>query len=323
MLISRNYSASDLNKVKELVSRLLENPAIKNEPPVIGERLIGKFIENNSEEFGAELKSTGIMPDIGRKDLFALISEDIYNRVASSTLPPIISFINNTDLSFFDRISETGVVADVHRRRKLHDYTMLLFRDREVRFRMYPVIAAFKNNAVDRYIGEIFKRREYIYNSITGSDVIIPETETYIRMIKVIMLLRNIVYYNSDNTFKEYPGSVSVSDFSGDSESFKAYIEQKIKPASSMLPGIPASILRLAVKSHLPSGGTASGDSLSRLIYILCSMFRFYREIKNPGRGSEPEEKSWLGIAKHNSAYFSYDIAMIESLYCIAEDNNW
>jgi hypothetical protein len=61
-----------------------------------------------------------------------------------------------------------------------------------------------------------------------------------------------------------------------------------------MLPGIPSGIIRLAVKSYLRSDQLGKSDGLSKFVYILCSMFQYYRETDNPYIGSETPEKAGL-----------------------------
>ncbi|GEM_PF-730449 len=325
MVQARRYSKSELHGIKEFAGYLFEIPSIKKEPLLIGERLIINFIEKNKQELSVIFTTPGFFPDLAPAEAVELILDDIYNRVYASSLQPINSFIDNTNLSFFDRFSETGVVDDMHRRRKLHDFVLTLFKDRDVRYRMYPVIAIFRYNAVDRYISEIFNRREYIYKEITRFERINPDADLYISLIKVIILLTSVVYYKTDKISEEAvpPGSVTIPDAAAGMGCVNVYTDELIRYLTSKLPGIPAVIIRLAVKSHLPVDKLDEGDSLAKLVYIFCSMFQYYRDAEKPYRVNEPTEKSWLGIAKHNSGYAGYDRDMIDSLYLIAEDNNW
>jgi len=323
MIQVQQYTAGDLNRAKELVSHLFENPSIKNEPPLIGERLIINFIEKNLQELSVVFQFPGFFPNLELTEAVNLILADMYNRVYASSLPPIINFLDNTDLSFFNRLSDTGVVDDMHRRIKLHEFVLRLFGDRDVRYMMYPVIAVFRYNAVDRYISEIFNRREYIYKEITCTEKIKTETGIYISLVKVILLLRNIVYFKMDKLHEDISVSKAFRDAETENGSFKESAGIFVRAALSMLPGIPSEIIRIAVESHPPAVKSDSGDSLAKLVYILCSIFQYYRENEKPCRGSESPEKSWLGIAKHNCDYAGFDRGMIESLYLIAEDNNW
>jgi hypothetical protein len=117
MVQVNRYSGSDLNRVKEFVSHLFENPSIKNEPSLIGERFIINFIEKNSQELSVIFKSQDFFPNLDPGEVIDLILDDIYNRVYASSLPPINRFLDNSNLSFLDTLSETGVVDDIHRKR--------------------------------------------------------------------------------------------------------------------------------------------------------------------------------------------------------------
>ena len=324
MVQVQRYSESDINRAKEFVSHLFDLPSIKCEPPLIGERFIINFIEKNLHELSIILQTPRFFPDLEPAETLQLIFNDIYERVYASSLQPINCFIDNTDLTFFNRLSENGVVDDMHRRRKLHDFFLTMFKDRDVRCRMYPVIAIFHYNAVDRYIKEVFNRCEYIYNEITCINKINPDADTYISLIKVVILLRSFVYYQTDKNLEvpDAPGVITDTHAAAESESFNGYTDG-VRSHTSMLPGIPAQIVRFAAKSHLHAERVDKEDSVSKLVFIFCAMFQYYREVDDLHRGIEPPEKSWLGVAKHNCGYAGYDRNMIDSLYLIAKDNNW
>jgi len=323
MVQVHKVTESNLNRVKEFVTHLFSHDTLKDEPPVIAERLIINFLENNSRELVLFFKSPEFFPNLDPDKVLELIYNELYDRVYAASFPPVNRFLDNCNLSFFDILSETGVVDDMHRRKKIHDLILTLFKDRDVRYWMYPVLSIFRNNAVDRYIAEVFNRRDYIYTEIVNIEKIKPDAGTYSSLIKVILLLRTIVYLKGNKKSEGDSVSVTALVKTADNENFKNFTDEIIKSVLSMLPGIPSGIIRLAVKSYLRSDQLDKFDGLSKFVYILCSMFQYYRETDNPYIGSETPEKSWLGIAKQNFVYSGYDRGMVSSLYKIAEDHKW
>lgn len=323
MVQVHRVTESDLNRVKEFVTHLFSDDTLKDEPPLIAERLITNFLDNNLQALSLIFKSPGFFPYLDPDNVLELIYNELYDRVYAASFPPVNRFLDNCRLSFFDMLSEAGVVVDMHRRKKVHDLIITLFKDRDVRYWMYPVLSIFRNNAADRYIAEIFNRRDYIYTEIVNIEKIKPDAGTYSSLIKVILLLRTIVYLKGNKKSEGDSVSVTALMKTADNETFKHLTDELIKPVISMLPGIPSEIIRLAVKSHRRSDQLDKSDGLSKFVYILCSMFQYYRETDNPYIGSDTPEKSWLGIAKHNCVYSGYDRGMISSLYTIAEDHKW
>lgn len=323
MVQVQRYSESDVSRVREFVDHLFANPGIKREPPIIGERLIMNFIAKNIPALRETFKNPGFFPDLEWNDVLELIFDDIYNRISASELPHVNSFIDNTDLSFFDRLSETGVVADMHRRTKLHEFVMMLFNKRDVRYRMDPVIAIFRYDAVDRYVSEVFRRRDYIHNELVRVQRINLEADDYIKLAKVVLLIRSIVHYNLNINRDTCSADVTLAGVTGNRKGVSTYTEETATAVSSMLPGIPSGIIRLAIKSNFPVDMLEDDEALPRFIYILCSMFQNYMHIVKPDRGAETQEKSWLCAAKKNHGHAGFDGRMIESLYLIAGDNNW
>lgn len=317
------YSESELNRVREFVDFLLSNTCIKNEPLIISERHILNFIEKYPDRISEIISEPELLPDLKWDDFVFLIQDNIYNRISISVLPYLNKFLDNSDLSFFDRLSQSGVVSDIHRRTKLHDFVIMLLKNRDVRFRMNPVIEIFRNDAVDRYITAAFSKREYIYNELTRVEKIHPDANEYIKLIKVALLIRGIVHLKLNIDHSAGSANMTLADAADAGLNITANTDAAASAVSSMLPGIPPEIIKIAIRSNVSSDRPDSDEILSKLIFILCSMFENCRHADNPGRKAEPAEKSWLAIAKKNCVYYKYDSGIIDSLYLIAGENNW
>ncbi len=323
MIQDKRYSESDINRVRNFVDHLFSNPAIKSEPPLAGEKLIINFIAKNSRELNATFKNPQFFPALEWSEVLGLIFSDINNRLYVSELQHVNNFIDNSDLSFFDRLSEGGVVADTHRKTRLHEFVKTLFGDREVRYRMNPVIEILRYNAVDRYAGAIFRRRDYIHNELVRVQKINLEAADYISLIKTVLLIRSVIHFKLTVNRGGLPATITIGDDAGNKKKIGSYIDAAMSALTPMLPGIPLRIIKLGIKSNFPADMLEDDEALPKFVYILCSMFQNYRHMEKPDRGAETQEKSWLGVARKNYSHAGFDRRMIESLYLIAGDNNW
>jgi len=323
MVQMQRYSESDLNRIRDFVEHLLSNPGINSEPLIIGERLIMNFIATNTPALRKTFKNPQFFPRLEWQEVIELIFTDLYNRISGDVLPQFNRFIDTSDLSFFDRLSGTGVVADTHRRTRLHEFVQMLFKDRNVRFLMQPVDAIFRYDAIDRYLTAIFRRRDYIYNELVRVQGINLDAGDYIKLAKVAVLIRSAAGYR----FKKGDGSgatgLILDEVPGNRKSLAAFSESLTGSLLPLLPGIPAQVINIAVRSNLPAGMTGNEEALARFIFILCSMFRTYRHFDKIDRGADTPEKSWFGAARRNYNESGYDKRLIEGLYMIAGDNNW
>ncbi len=317
------YSESDLNRVREFVDHLLANPGIKNEPLIIAEVLIMNFMNKNHSRLEETFKNPHFFPELEYSQVIELILADIYDRISASVLPLINNFIECSDLSFFNRLSESGVVAESHRKNKLHEFVIMLFRNSDVRYHMRPVINIFRYNAIERYISYAFSTKNFIYNELIRVCKIKLELNDYIKLIKTALLVRSAAHLKLNYSGDENAAGVKFADAATDKQSADEYSDSGAEYLSGMIPGIPFGIIRLAIRSNLPAELLESDETLPALIYIMSSMFRDYCHIEKPVRGAEPQEKSWLSAALKNYIYSGYDRRIVESLYLIAGENNW
>jgi len=319
----RRCSESDLNRIRDFVEHLLANPGINSEPVIIGEKLIMNFIAMNTPALKKTFKNPQFFPKLEWQEVIELIFTDLYNRISADVLPRFNRFTDTSDLSFFDSLSGTGVVADDHRRTRLHEFVQMLFKDRNVRFQMQPVDAIFRYDAIDRYITAIFRRRGYIYNELVRVQGINLDVNDYINLTKVAVLIRSAANYRFRKGEEGTSSGLILDEVPGNRKSLTAYTESLAGSIMPLLPGIPVQVISIAIRSNLPAGMTGNEEALSRFIFILCSMFRTYRHLERIDRGADTPEKSWFGAARRNYSESGYDRRLIESLYMIAGDNNW
>jgi hypothetical protein len=116
---------------------------------------------------------------------------------------------------------------------------------------------------------------------------------------------------------------ISVNDIGNDREMIRSYTNSIVEYMIPILPGIPEKFIRLGVKSAFRADMLDQDESVSKLVFILNSRFRNYKNIAETDRGAESADKSWFAVAGKNAGYFGYDRQILDSLYLIAGENNW
>ncbi len=322
--MSKNsYSEIDINKVNDFVDHLLSNPGIKSEPLLVGEGMIMNFIVQNLPQLKITFKNSQFFPHLEWNQVLELIFENLYSRVSGIVLPVINQFVVNTDFSFMDKFSGTGTIADKFRREKLHAFVQMIFRNRDSRFNMNSTINIFNYDVLDKYMGEIFKRRDFLHNELVRVQKTNLDSHEYIIFLKTMLLIRNTVYMKLPLNPSNPDSKISITDIGKNKKMITSYTGSVVKYMIPLLPGIPEKLIQLAVKSNFTADMIEQDEAAAKLVFILSSRFQNYKHIAKIERGAESADKSWFGIAKKNADHFGYDRRILDALYLIAGDNNW
>ena len=322
-MFESSYKESDVNKVNDFVEHLLSSPGIKSEHLLAGEKKIVNFIAQNLPGLKITFSNSQFFPHLELNQVLELVSENLYSRVSGVVLPVINEFVNNADFTIMDKFSDTGTVSDKFRRERLHDFVQMIFSDRDSRFNMTGTFNIFKYSVIEKYMEEIFKRRDYLYHELTGVENLKIELSEYIILLKTMLLLRNKVYMNLPLDPLNPDEKISVKDIGNDREMIRSYTNSIVEYMIPILPGIPEKFIRPGVKSAFRADMLEQDDVSSKLIFILNSRFKNYKHIAETDRGAESADKSWFAIALKNAGYSGYDRQILDALYLIAKDNNW
>ncbi len=322
-MFENSYKESDVNKVNDFVEHLLSSPGIKSEHLLAGEGIIVNFIEQNMPRLKVTFKKNQFFPYLELNQVLELILENLYSRVSGVVLPVINQFVNNTDFTFMDKFSDIGTVSDKFRRERLHDFVQMIFSNRDSRFNMISTINIFKYSVLEKYMGEIFKNRDYLYDELTRVQKITPDSSEYIILLKTMFLIRNIVYTKLPLNPSNPEIKICINDIGENRDIILSYTNSILKYMIPLLPGIPEKFIRLSVQSAFRADLLEQDESLSKLVFILNSRFQNYKHIGKTDRGAESSDKSWFCLAGKNAAHFGYDRQILDALYLIAGDNNW
>ncbi len=275
---------------------------------------------------GLDLKklfqSESFFPALEYSTASELITRCLYDKVSSTVLPVINGFVEKTDLSVLDRLSESGIVEESFRKLKLHDFLKSMLSNRDARYNFNCAYNIIVHSVAERYIKAIYTggyfdselRSEY------GSPTAACE---YIVYIKIAAIIRSIVHVPHKINKVDPERELTISDIPRSRKNMELFTARLVNHIHPILPGIPEKILYIAVRSNMPSTVTLESDFSSRLLYILAGRFQNYKHTGKDESGAESPDKSWFDVSLKNAEFFGFDSRILEVLKTVAGENNW
>ncbi|MBN1899520.1 MAG: hypothetical protein JW827_12150 [Spirochaetes bacterium] len=318
-------SETQKQKVTGFVTHLLNNPDIKIEPPLVAENLIINFISKNLNQLKQTFKSPQFFPDLSWDEALQLILVDLRERILDSILPELIEYLNNNiNYGVINKVSEADSVGASFYKNKFVEFVKTVLTHKDIRYNFNSVYNIFKYNMLEKYIPQIFERREFVFNELTKVQKMNLKPEEYIHYLKIIMLIKNVAYMKINFTPKDGPPQkASVNEVRKSAKMLGQFMDKLIAEIKVNLPSVSDKIMKMAIKSNVPEEMTELEDASARFIYIFTARYQDYKPYKKIDRGAESPDKSWFNIARKNAEFNGYNRRMIDELYRIAGDNNW
>ena len=308
-------------KVKGFVDHLLEIPNIKKEPILIGEGLILNFIVQNMDQLKQTFKSPEYLPSQEWKNILQYILSDLYSRVSENALTVFNKFIETTNFDALNKEAGDSSLPNDFHTEKMLSLTEVIFKNKDARYNLNSTLNIFVNEAVEKYLTEIFKRRGALYNELVRVQKTNLECDEYIVFLKVMLILRNAAYLKIPVSSQS--STINIIDALKMPGKLDKYYDEAAIHFRKEAPNLSEKIIKLALKSILKNDHTNMEDSSSRLIFILASRFQNYQKVEIVDRGAESPDKSWFAISRKNADHYGFDKRMLDALYRIAGDNNW
>jgi len=313
----------DLKKIKDFVDHLLGLPNISSEPILIGEGLILNFIVQNSNQLKITFKTPQFFPHLEWNEVLQILFSELYGRMSSEVLPFFYNIIDSSDLNLLNQMSSGPSYPVEFQQEKLKGFIDTIFRNKDVRYNFNSVFNIIKFQILDKYITEIFNRRDSIYNEIVRVRKLNFEFEEYLLFIKILLIVRGSAYIKIPFSPGGGNSKVSLIDSLKMPGKPNKFINAMTAHLMSELQVVPDILIQLALKSNIKESLTEMNDALPRFVYILCSRYHNYKPVVNVDRGAESPDKSWFAIARKNAEYHGFDKRLVDGLYRIAGDNNW
>jgi hypothetical protein len=315
--------SDDIAKATSFITYLLNSPSMKNENILVAETMIHNFITQNREQLKTTLKGTQYFPHLDSGEAIKLIVSELFLRVKQQALDPVVKFIDTADFGALNKIPDARQFSAEYHKDTIRSFVQTLFKNRDVRVNFSSAYNVFQYNIIDRYLKEIFVRRDFIYNELVRVQKTYLESDDYIIFLKLILLLKYSIYIKVPMSDDDPEHRYALSDIVKMPGKLPQYITMLAREINTLAPNIPLKSVNLAVKSNLIDSMTSLDEGCSRLLYVLCSRFHNYKPISKVDRGAESPDKSWFAIARKNAKVSGFEKNMLDELYRIAGDNNW
>ncbi len=317
-------TTDDKQKISDFVTHLLNNPNIKNEPPLIAENLIINFITKNLPQLKETFKTPQFFPNLEWEEILQQMLLDLRERVLIKVIPEVIKYINtNINFEVLNKLSGSDISAPNFYKEKFLKFVKTILTHKDVRYHFNSVINIFKYNILEKYLPEIFERRGFIYNELIKVQRNNLNCEEYINYLKTLLLIKNTAYIRMQFNTQASAKKVNIGDLKNISKLLKIFIEKLTENIKNELTDVNEKVIKMALKSNVREEDTELEEASARFLYILSARFQDYKPYIKIDRGAETPDKSWFNIARKNAEYYGYNKRMLEELYRIAGDNNW
>lgn len=303
-------------KAQAFVQRLLTNPALSGLTPLQQEEQILQFLAKNGSQLFPTLSSANFFPGENWEQIWAALTgaliEDINDRLFPALQAVIGEKIDFSFVSFFS----TGTVSQADIRKEIYAFLTRILERPEARRSFTGPFTALYHNVIERYVEQVFARKEYIHFELTKVQRLNMGKDQIKHMIHSSLLIRPIIHILSI--------SPAVGQHESTTGTIQAQYADKVADAAGKgLKTLPKELLKSAVNSSVSFFDNKFIEATARLTAIFSSRCRSYNPSVKVDRGADTPDKSWFSIARRNFKFYGYDVKMIDELYKIAAENGW
>jgi len=315
MTILRSVSNLE-QKAQGFLSRLLGNPALRNMTPLQKEEQILQFLKVNAAQLYPTLASPAFFPGKSWDEIVSILRSMIALNTNNAIEPGIQKILaDGMDLSFIQLIRQQNMPQEQLKKR-IYEFVSTILSKQEARFEFIGSYNALAYRFVDKYLEEVFKRKQYIHFELTKVQRLKLGKDAIKDMIRLSVLLKPAVFLlvESQGTAKLESGRGLVQG---------PFAEKALEVMKKKFTILPDEVLASAVHSNVSFQENPDLEATSRMASILTAMGKNYKPDQKTDRGADTADKSWLSIARRNYRYYGFDIKMIDECYMIAAENGW
>lgn len=304
-------------KAKGFLSRLLGNPALQNMTPLQKEEQIIQFLKANSAQLYPTLASPAFFPGKSWDEIVSILKNIVALNTNNSIEPGIQKILTEgMDLSFIQLIRQQNMPQD-QLKEKVYDFVSTILSKQEARFEFIGSYNALAYRFVDKYLEEIFRRKQYVHFELTKVQRLKLGKDAIKDMIRLTILLKPAVFL-----LVESQGGAGRLE-SGRGLVQGPFAEKALQVMKQKFVVLPEEIIASAVHANVSFQEDPKLEATSRIAAILTSMGKSHKPDQKIDRGADTADKSWLSIARRNFRFYGFDIKMIDEFYMIAAENGW
>lgn len=310
-------------KMLQFIAHLLNNDNVKNEPILVGEQFIINFISKNLPVLRQTLNSPQFFPNLSIEDTLQLLLTTLRDKVLQETKPLLISHIEKIDFNALNSIENSEAIAKEFLKEKFIQYLDLVMTHKDVRHNLNCVLNIFQYDVAEKYISQIFERREFIFNELVKVQKNNLKLIEYTNYIKILLLIRSSAFIKIPFDIGSATKKLNFNDMKKAPKLYEKFFETISGTVIKAIPGLTPKVISMGLKSNCTQENTELEEASARFLYIMCSRYQEYKHFDKIDRGAETPDKSWFNIAKKNAQSHGYDKRMIDELYKISADNGW
>jgi len=300
-------------KAETFINKLMANPAITDFYPLQREGQIVQFLQINSSQLCPTLASESYFPRETWPQILSRLLSALFAATDREMIPALERLVlDGLDLGFIAFL-KPNLRVDPEGKAKLFAFVSGMLKKPEARRELSGSFSAIQSGIVDRYIDEIFARKEYPHFELTKVQRLRMSKEEIRNYVKVSVLLKPIVLlYSAAGGQGNQSGLIQVP-----------FAEKLLASAKEQLPFLPEEVLHSAVFSSVSSVDNRYIEATARISGVLTALGRQYRRNMRVDRGADTQEKSWFSIARRNFRFFGFDVKLIDEFYKTAAENGW
>jgi hypothetical protein len=302
---------TDVEKAKAFIDRLLANPALQQQTPLQKEEQILQFLKVNGNQLFPTLSSPNFFPGKEWEEIQGILVSALYhytNENLTIALEQILG--ERISYSFISFIHHPPAPAAQIKEDLMSVITHILQKP-EGRRNLTGGYSAIQYRFIDRYINQVYNRKEYVYFELTKVQRLKMSKEEVKDLIRVSILLKPAIHLYTAGD-KSERGMVRTN-----------FVEQIFPSLNERLTSLPDLVIQSALHSNVSFNDNTTIEATSRIASVLSALGRNHQPGMKVDRGADLPEKSWLNIARRNYKYHGFDIKVLDEFYKIAAENGW
>jgi hypothetical protein len=305
----------DDQKAQAFIKRLLTNPALKGLQILQKEEQIIQFLNLNAQSLLPTLSSSQFFPGKDWQQICNLLCSALITVINESLFSEINALLQKIEFSFVSYLRQTNYPV-LKCREQLFEFLKTLLEKQKARKAFIGPFITVKIGITDRYIEQVFNRREYVHFELIKVQRLKMSKEEIKSFIKVSLLLRASIHLLTVSGTDIGIGTVSEIVQKSFADKVKQIIIDKLRL-------IPPELISSGVNSNLSFLDNSDMETTARITSIFAMRCKNYKHITRIDRGAEYPDKSWFSIARRNYKFYGFDIKMLDEFYKISAENGW
>lgn len=303
-------------KSQAFVSRLLQNPALRECTPLQREQQIVQFLQQNADALYPTLSSAQFFPGKPWGEILRVLVAGLSSLTNDAMTKELERLLwDRLQFSYVGFLKQNTCDHDTTRK-QLNEFLRKMLMRAEARREFAASHVALAHSLVERYVEEAFRRREYVYFELAKVQRLDLGRVELVHLLGTSMLLKPCVHLVTGNGAASHGDQATVMVL-------KHYADKALEVVATQLPCLPAEVIRSGVYGNLSYLEHPFLEATARVTAILHARCRSYRPSGTVDRGADTPDKSWFSIARRNYKYYGFDIKMLDEFYKIAAERGW